>query len=75
VSAARCKWPGGGIAAEHGLPFLVISAGTRNHFAPDLGLNRDDKQDAAPRSARHARPDAVVRVARPKVPSGVPDRL
>ena len=31
-----------GIAAEHGLPFLVISAGTRNHFALDLGLNRDD---------------------------------
>jgi diacylglycerol kinase family enzyme len=30
------------IAAEHGLPFLVISAGTRNHFALDLGLNRDD---------------------------------
>ena len=26
-----------GIAAEHGLPFLVISAGTRNHFALDLG--------------------------------------
>jgi Diacylglycerol kinase catalytic domain len=24
-----------GIAAEHGLPFLVISAGTRNHFARD----------------------------------------
>ncbi len=31
-----------GIAAEHGLPFLVISAGTRNHFAMDLGLDRDD---------------------------------
>jgi diacylglycerol kinase family enzyme len=30
-----------GIAAEHGLPFLVISAGTRNHFAMDLGLDRD----------------------------------
>ena len=30
------------IAAEHGLPFLVISAGTRNHFALDLGLDRDD---------------------------------
>ena len=29
-----------GIAAEHGLPFLVISAGTRNHFAMDLGLDR-----------------------------------
>ena len=31
-----------GIAAEHNLPFLVISAGTRNHFALDLGLDRED---------------------------------
>jgi diacylglycerol kinase family enzyme len=31
-----------GIAAEHGLPFMVISAGTRNHFALDLGLDRED---------------------------------
>jgi len=31
-----------GIAAEHGLPFVVISAGTRNHFALDLGLDRED---------------------------------
>jgi diacylglycerol kinase family enzyme len=31
-----------GIAAQHGIPFVVISAGTRNHFALDLGLNRDD---------------------------------
>ncbi|MFE9775365.1 diacylglycerol/lipid kinase family protein [Streptomyces sp. NPDC005931] len=30
------------VAAEHDLPFLVISAGTRNHFALDLGLDRDD---------------------------------
>jgi diacylglycerol kinase family enzyme len=30
------------VAAEHGLPFLVITAGTRNHFALDLGLDRDD---------------------------------
>ncbi|MFB8774613.1 diacylglycerol/lipid kinase family protein [Streptomyces broussonetiae] len=30
------------VAAEHGLPFMVISAGTRNHFAMDLGLDRDD---------------------------------
>jgi diacylglycerol kinase family enzyme len=30
-----------GIAAEHGLPFVVISAGTRNHFALDLGLDRE----------------------------------
>ena len=31
-----------GVAAEHGLPFIVISAGTRNHFALDLGLDRED---------------------------------
>ena len=31
-----------GIAAEQRLPFLVISAGTRNHFALDLGLDRED---------------------------------
>ncbi|MFI0511702.1 diacylglycerol/lipid kinase family protein [Streptomyces sp. WSLK1-5] len=30
------------VAAERDLPFLVISAGTRNHFALDLGLDRDD---------------------------------
>ena len=30
-----------GIAAVHGLPYLVISACTRNHFAMDLGLERD----------------------------------
>jgi diacylglycerol kinase family enzyme len=31
-----------GVAAEHGIPFLVITAGTRNHFALDLGLDRTD---------------------------------
>ncbi|HEY9372036.1 diacylglycerol/lipid kinase family protein [Streptomyces sp.] len=31
-----------GVAAEHRLPFLVIPAGTRNHFALDLGLDRSD---------------------------------
>ncbi|MEU6802198.1 diacylglycerol/lipid kinase family protein [Streptomyces neyagawaensis] len=30
------------VAARHDLPFLVIPAGTRNHFALDLGLDRDD---------------------------------
>ncbi|MFE7130209.1 diacylglycerol/lipid kinase family protein [Streptomyces sp. NPDC057638] len=30
------------VAAEHDLPFLVIPAGTRNHFALDLGLDRAD---------------------------------
>jgi len=31
-----------GIAAGYGIPFVVISAGTRNHFALDLGLDRED---------------------------------
>ena len=31
-----------GIAADHDVPLLVISAGTRNHFALDLGLDRED---------------------------------
>ncbi|MFD3948290.1 diacylglycerol/lipid kinase family protein [Streptomyces sp. NPDC058579] len=30
------------VAAEHDLPFLVVPAGTRNHLALDLGLDRDD---------------------------------
>ncbi|MGW1763688.1 diacylglycerol/lipid kinase family protein [Streptomyces sp. NPDC002073] len=31
-----------GVAVERDVPFLVISAGTRNHFALDLGLDRGD---------------------------------
>ena len=30
------------VAARHGLPHVAIPAGTRNHFALDLGLDRDD---------------------------------
>jgi diacylglycerol kinase family enzyme len=30
------------IAAEHDLPYACVPAGTRNHFALDLGVNRDD---------------------------------
>jgi diacylglycerol kinase family enzyme len=29
-------------AAEHGLPFVCVPTGTRNHFARDLGLDPDD---------------------------------
>jgi diacylglycerol kinase family enzyme len=43
-----------GIAAEHGIPFMVISAGTRNHFALDLGLDR-----ANPAACLDALTDAV----------------
>jgi diacylglycerol kinase family enzyme len=44
------------IAVEHNLPFVCISAGTRNHFALDLGLNRDD-----PRETMYAFRDAIER--------------
>jgi diacylglycerol kinase family enzyme len=30
------------IAAEHDLPYACIPSGTRNHFALDLGIDRDD---------------------------------
>ena len=30
------------IAAERGLPYACVPAGTRNHFALDLGVDRDD---------------------------------
>jgi diacylglycerol kinase family enzyme len=30
------------LAAEHDLPYACIPAGTRNHFALDLGVDRDD---------------------------------
>ncbi|MEZ5184827.1 MAG: diacylglycerol kinase family protein [Candidatus Nanopelagicales bacterium] len=44
------------IAIEHGVPFVCISAGTRNHFALDLGLDRDD-----PRKGMIALRDGVER--------------
>jgi diacylglycerol kinase family enzyme len=31
-----------GIASEHDLPFVCVPAGTRNHLALDLGVDRDD---------------------------------
>ena len=31
-----------GIASEHSLPYACVPAGTRNHFAYDLGVDRDD---------------------------------
>jgi len=44
------------IAVEHDLPFVCITAGTRNHFALDLGLDRED-----PRRSMAAFRDAVER--------------
>ncbi|MFJ2305364.1 diacylglycerol/lipid kinase family protein [Streptomyces sp. NPDC087787] len=35
-----------GVAAESGVPFVIIPAGTRNHFAMDLGLDRADPSAA-----------------------------
>jgi diacylglycerol kinase family enzyme len=32
----------GTVASAHGIPHVVVPAGTRNHFALDLGLDRDD---------------------------------
>ena len=30
------------VASRHGLPLVVVPAGTRNHFALDLGIDRED---------------------------------
>ena len=30
------------VASRHGIPFVVVPAGTRNHFALDLGIDRED---------------------------------
>ncbi|HEU5361897.1 MAG TPA: diacylglycerol kinase family protein [Gaiellaceae bacterium] len=35
-----------GVAIERGLPFVCVPFGTRNHFARDLGLDRDDPTGA-----------------------------
>jgi diacylglycerol kinase family enzyme len=43
-----------GVAARHDIPFMVITAGTRNHFALDLGLDRED-----PSACLAALPDGV----------------
>jgi diacylglycerol kinase family enzyme len=44
------------VAIERGLPFVCVPLGTRNHFARDLGLDRDD-----PAGALDAFVDGVVR--------------
>ena len=44
------------IAVEHDLPFVCVAAGTRNHFALDLGLDRTN-----PRQSLHAFRDAIER--------------
>ena len=42
------------IAHEHDIPFVCISAGTRNHFAHDLGFDKED-----PRKGMEAFRDGV----------------
>jgi inosine-uridine nucleoside N-ribohydrolase len=55
-----------GIAAEHDLPFLVISAGTRNHFTLDLGLDLPAWPGPQPsESAVHLLTDTINGSARP----------
>lgn len=44
------------LAVQNDLPFVCVSAGTRNHFALDLGLDRED-----PRHSVQAFRDAVER--------------
>ena len=44
------------IAVEHDLPFVCVSAGTRNHFALDLGIDRED-----PRISLNAFRDGIER--------------
>ena len=44
------------IAVEHDLPFVCVAAGTRNHFALDLGLDRSN-----PRQSMYAFRDAIER--------------
>ena len=44
------------IAIEHDLPFVCVSAGTRNHFALDLGIDRED-----PRRSLDAFRDGIER--------------
>ena len=44
------------IAIEHDLPFVCVSAGTRNHFALDLGIDRED-----PRRSLDAFGDGIER--------------
>ncbi|MFJ8109144.1 diacylglycerol/lipid kinase family protein [Streptomyces sp. NPDC096132] len=58
-----------GVAAEHDVPFMVISAGTRNHFAMDLGLDRQD-----PSTCLEALTDGVeLRIDLGRIEAGAPE--
>ena len=49
------------VASQHRIPFVIVPAGTRNHFALDLGIDRDDVRGAL--HAYHDGVDAVVDLA------------
>ena len=49
------------VAIERGLPFVCVPFGTRNHFARDLGLDRDDPIGALAAFAGDERPVDVGR--------------
>ena len=50
------------VALERGLPFVCVPFGTRNHFARDLGLDRDDPFTALSAYEGHERRVDVGRV-------------
>ena len=49
------------IAIEHDLPFVCVSAGTRNHFALDLGIDREDPRAASTPSATRSNGASTTR--------------
>jgi diacylglycerol kinase family enzyme len=54
--------PVAAVALEHGLPFVCVPFGTRNHFARDLGLECDDPVSAVAAFAGDERRVDVGRV-------------
>lgn len=50
------------VAVERGLPFVCVPYGTRNHFARDLGLDRDDPIGALAGFTGEERPVDVGRI-------------
>jgi diacylglycerol kinase family enzyme len=55
--------PVAGVAIERDLPFVCVPFGTRNHFARDLGLDRDDPLAALEAFGGRERRVDVARVA------------
>ena len=54
--------PVAAVAIERGVPFVCVPFGTRNHFARDLGLDRDDPLGALAAFEGEERPVDVGRV-------------